>query len=32
LELYLKHREYNALLGSLAMFAALVVKKMLFRP
>jgi protein-S-isoprenylcysteine O-methyltransferase Ste14 len=32
LDLYLKHREYNALLGALAMFAALVVKKILFRP
>ena len=31
LELYLKHREYNALLGALAMMAALVAKKMLLR-
>jgi protein-S-isoprenylcysteine O-methyltransferase Ste14 len=30
-ELYLKHREYNALLGALAMFAGLIVKMMLFR-
>jgi hypothetical protein len=29
-ELYLKHREYNALLGALGMMAALVVKKTLF--
>ena len=29
--LYLKHREYNALLGALAMVAALVVKKLAFR-
>jgi protein-S-isoprenylcysteine O-methyltransferase Ste14 len=28
--LYLKHREYNALIGALAMFAALVAKMMLF--
>jgi protein-S-isoprenylcysteine O-methyltransferase Ste14 len=32
LDLFLKHREYNALLGALAMFAALAVKKKLFRP
>jgi protein-S-isoprenylcysteine O-methyltransferase Ste14 len=31
LQLYLKHREYNALLGALAMVAALVTKIMLFR-
>jgi protein-S-isoprenylcysteine O-methyltransferase Ste14 len=31
LELYLKHREYNALLGALAMGAGLVLKKLLFR-
>jgi protein-S-isoprenylcysteine O-methyltransferase Ste14 len=31
-ELYLKHREYNALLGALAMIAALVVKMTLSRP
>jgi protein-S-isoprenylcysteine O-methyltransferase Ste14 len=31
LELYLKHREYNALLGALAMMAALLVKMTLFR-
>jgi protein-S-isoprenylcysteine O-methyltransferase Ste14 len=31
LELYLKHREYNALLGALAMFAALIVKMTLAR-
>ena len=30
LELYLKHREYNALLGALVMFAALIVKMRLF--
>jgi protein-S-isoprenylcysteine O-methyltransferase Ste14 len=30
LNLYLKHREYNALLGTLAMMAALVAKLMLF--
>ena len=30
-DLYLKHREYNALLGALAMVAALVVKKLAFR-
>jgi hypothetical protein len=30
--LYLKHREYNALLGALAMMAALVVKMEMFRP
>jgi protein-S-isoprenylcysteine O-methyltransferase Ste14 len=30
LDLYLKHREYNALLGALAMTAGLVVKMMLF--
>jgi protein-S-isoprenylcysteine O-methyltransferase Ste14 len=32
MDLYLKHREYNALLGAVAMMVALVVKKMLFRP
>jgi protein-S-isoprenylcysteine O-methyltransferase Ste14 len=32
LELYLKHREYNALLGALAMIAALIVKMRLSRP
>jgi protein-S-isoprenylcysteine O-methyltransferase Ste14 len=32
LELYLKHREYNALLGAVGMTAALAAKKMLFRP
>jgi protein-S-isoprenylcysteine O-methyltransferase Ste14 len=31
LELYLKHREYNALLGCLAMMAALAGRMMLFR-
>jgi len=31
-ELYLKHREYNALLGALAMVVALIAKRMLFRP
>ncbi|MGA8271905.1 MAG: isoprenylcysteine carboxylmethyltransferase family protein [Candidatus Sulfotelmatobacter sp.] len=30
-ELYLKHREYNALLGAVAMMAGLMVKMMLFR-
>ena len=30
LDLYLKHREYNALLGALAMIAALIVKMRLF--
>jgi protein-S-isoprenylcysteine O-methyltransferase Ste14 len=30
LDLYLKHREYNALLGALAMLAGLVAKMMLF--
>jgi protein-S-isoprenylcysteine O-methyltransferase Ste14 len=30
LDLYLKHREYNALLGALAMFAALIAKMTLF--
>src|ERR1700691_3378521 len=30
LELYLKHREYNALLGTLAMVAGLVLKMMVF--
>jgi protein-S-isoprenylcysteine O-methyltransferase Ste14 len=30
-DLYLKHREYNALLGALGMAAALAVKMMLFR-
>jgi len=30
LDLYLKHREYNALLGALAMLAALIVKMTLF--
>jgi protein-S-isoprenylcysteine O-methyltransferase Ste14 len=30
-DLYLKHREYNALLGTLAMIAALVAKMILFR-
>ena len=29
-DLYLKHREYNALIGSMAMFAALIVKMRLF--
>lgn len=32
LDLYLKHREYNALLGSLGMVAALIAKKMLVGP
>jgi protein-S-isoprenylcysteine O-methyltransferase Ste14 len=31
LELYLKHREYNALLGALGMMAALIVKMTMFR-
>jgi protein-S-isoprenylcysteine O-methyltransferase Ste14 len=31
LDLYLKHREYNALLGTLAMVAALITKIVLFR-
>jgi protein-S-isoprenylcysteine O-methyltransferase Ste14 len=31
LDLYLKHREYNALLGALAMVAGLIAKMMLFR-
>jgi len=31
LQLYLKHREYNALLGALAMVAALIAKIVLFR-
>lgn len=31
LDLYLKHREYNALLGTLAMMAALVAKMAMFR-
>jgi protein-S-isoprenylcysteine O-methyltransferase Ste14 len=31
LALYLKHREYNALLGALGMMAALIVKMVLFR-
>jgi hypothetical protein len=30
-DLYLKHREYNALLGALAMMAALMAKMRLFR-
>ena len=30
-DLYLKHREYNALLGAIAMLAALVVKMKLFQ-
>jgi protein-S-isoprenylcysteine O-methyltransferase Ste14 len=30
LDLYLKHREYNALLGAVAMFAGLIVKMRLF--
>jgi protein-S-isoprenylcysteine O-methyltransferase Ste14 len=30
-DLYLKHREYNALLGAVAMMAALIVKMTLFR-
>jgi protein-S-isoprenylcysteine O-methyltransferase Ste14 len=32
LELYLKHREYNALLGAVGMMAALIAKKTLLRP
>jgi len=32
LELYLKHREYNALLGAMGMMAALIVKMTYFRP
>jgi protein-S-isoprenylcysteine O-methyltransferase Ste14 len=32
LALYLQHREYNALLGALAVLAALVVKPLLFHP
>jgi protein-S-isoprenylcysteine O-methyltransferase Ste14 len=31
MDLYLKHREYNALLGALAMLVALIAKMMLFR-
>jgi protein-S-isoprenylcysteine O-methyltransferase Ste14 len=31
MDLYLKHREYNALLGALAMMAALIVKMAIFR-
>jgi protein-S-isoprenylcysteine O-methyltransferase Ste14 len=31
LELYLKHREYNALLGGMAMVAALIIKMKVFR-
>jgi protein-S-isoprenylcysteine O-methyltransferase Ste14 len=31
-DLYLKHREYNALLGVVGMMAALVAKKLLLRP
>src|SRR5436305_513287 len=31
LDLYLKHREYNALLGAVGMMAALIVKMMLFQ-
>jgi len=31
LELYLKHREYNALLGAVAMVAALIARMMFFR-
>jgi hypothetical protein len=31
MDLYLQHREYNALLGALAMVAALVVKIIVFR-
>jgi protein-S-isoprenylcysteine O-methyltransferase Ste14 len=31
MELYLKHREYNALLGAVAMIAALAIKMMFFR-
>jgi hypothetical protein len=30
MELYLQHREYNALLGAVAMLAALAVKMLLF--
>jgi protein-S-isoprenylcysteine O-methyltransferase Ste14 len=30
-DLYLKHREYNALLGTLAMMAALIIKRTAFR-
>ena len=32
INLYLKHREYNALLGAMAMSAGLIVKMKLFRP
>ena len=31
MELYLKHREYNALLGAAAMVGALAIKMMFFR-
>jgi protein-S-isoprenylcysteine O-methyltransferase Ste14 len=31
-DLYLKHREYNALLGAMAMMAGLVIKMSFFRP
>jgi hypothetical protein len=31
LDLYLKHREYNALLGVVAMTAVLIVKRIVFR-
>jgi hypothetical protein len=31
MELYMKHREWNALLGALAMLAALIAEMMLFR-
>jgi len=31
MDLYLKHREYNALIGALAMVAALIVKMIVFR-
>ena len=31
MDLYLKHREYNALLGAVAMVAALTIKMMFFR-
>jgi hypothetical protein len=31
-ELYLKHREYNALIGSLAVLAVLIAKLMFYRP
>jgi hypothetical protein len=31
LDLYLKHREYNALLGALGLMMALILKTMLFR-